>query len=149
MLKRISSAGTFFFKFVMPGAFISFFCLMLVIGLIKDIRLAIFSLFGLGVVFGLSNFMQLKVIIVNDKNLYVSNYFKKITIPLTEVAYIKKWDWGKGYVVWIIHFTHDTKFGREVIFSPIPDHTLPERGTAEDLIKRIPARWVLARHNND
>jgi len=151
MLKRISSAGTFFFKFVVPGTIISLFSLGLILSLTKNIGFAILALCGLAAeIFSeRATFMRLKVVIVNDTNLYVSNYFKRITIPLNEVAYIEKSDWGKGYVVWIIHFTHDTEFGREIIFSPIPDHTLPDRGNAEDLIKNIPARWVLPKLNGN
>jgi hypothetical protein len=149
MVKRISSGGTFFKKFLFPSIFLISGTFVFTFALLNlrswGAGPLIFTLFWLMMILAfISNdrYLRIKLVSIDQSYLHISNYIKSITVPLSDVVYIEKRDLGnRGWsvFVWVIHLRTETVFGREIMFSPVPDHKLPDRGGAEDLVKNIPA----------
>lgn len=60
---------------------------------------------------------RLTVVSVLDDTLIISDYFKEIRVPLSDVFDVKEMRWMQPY--WItIHFRKSTEFGETVMFVP-------------------------------
>ncbi|UCD75768.1 MAG: hypothetical protein JSV91_02400 [Phycisphaerales bacterium] len=77
-------------------------------------------LFGIG--FFCWQHAHLKQVAVDDHALYVSNYSRRIAVPITEIEKITENRWIGGHPVWIT-FRRPTAFGRRIMFMP-PYHGL-------------------------
>ncbi len=60
---------------------------------------------------------RLKKVRIDGSNLYVSNYLKEICVSADAVSDVTENHWLNIHPV-TIHFSHDTPFGRSVIFMP-------------------------------
>ena len=61
--------------------------------------------------------VPLKRVRTDGRNLYISNYFHEITVPLTAVGDVTENRWINIHPV-TIHFRRDTEFGRRITFMP-------------------------------
>src|SRR5262245_44081726 len=76
----------------------------------------IFLLFGLtSILFLYWGCIRLKVVSLDESFLYVSNYLKEISIPLSEVAAVRENRWLNGNLV-TIHLKSPSEFGNKIIF---------------------------------
>jgi len=126
-MRQLSSWGTGFRKFlapcIVPGIIIVHF---LVEGPRRHWNIKSFALFTdwpVAVILGgilladLFNNATLKRIRMDEKNLYVSNYFSEIKIPLTDVEDVKVNRWLNDYPI-TVTFRTRTEFGLSVKFIP-------------------------------
>ena len=60
---------------------------------------------------------RLKEVSVDDNYLYVSNYFKEIAIPLTEIYDVTENVWLQMHPV-TIHLRSPSEFGNKIVFMP-------------------------------
>lgn len=61
--------------------------------------------------------MKYKKVAVDDRFLYVSNYRKEITIPLSNIGDVTEVKWVRTRPI-TIHLKTDSEFGRKIIFTP-------------------------------
>lgn len=59
----------------------------------------------------------LKRVCVDSQNLYVSNYRREITVPLSMIASVTENRWINIHPV-TVHFLSPTEFGQEITFMP-------------------------------
>lgn len=80
-----------------------------------------------------------KSVHIDDKNLYISNYLKRIVMPLSDVVQIETQRMRNIGKVCSIYLKCNSAFGKKVKFMPTSDNTLPENaiGTADDLVNKI------------
>jgi len=119
-MQEISSRVTFLQKFILPVPLILLFVLIMEMGNPKHPNEPMPPLFiAVGVVF-LSifaawwTFPLKKVSIFGDK-MYVSNYFKEIAIPLSEITSVKGAQWTKPVRV-TVDLRDKTEFGSKITF---------------------------------
>jgi hypothetical protein len=127
--KTISSAYTFWIKFVYPTLWIpgfGFGTFILWSGLahgknggappevIKDLFAIIWVT---GTAFFLWLGIQLKRVRIDAQNLYVSQWFREITVPIREISNVTENRWINLHPV-TIHFKKVTACGRSVMFMP-------------------------------
>jgi hypothetical protein len=62
--------------------------------------------------------IQLKRVRIDGSNLYVSDWFHEMVIPMAEIADVKEHKWIKGHPI-IILFKRPTACGKSVMFLPI------------------------------
>lgn len=125
MKRRLSSLQTFLAKFVYPGVFVIFsgFTLFNVITQKAFNDKLFFSLwFSLLYWFAFFAFVYwicipLKSVSVDDKFLYVSNFRKEISIPLSEIHDITEIVWINVHPV-KIHLKSPSEFGDKIVFMP-------------------------------
>ena len=126
--ETLSSAQTFFAKFVAP---------VILIGIFAAVTVSLFVapgswrdappdpvvkwLFPAGAVVAAGLYWAfsagLKVVRMDDTALYISNYREEIVVPLATVADVTEHKWIKGHPV-TVHFHSDTAFGEQVTFLP-------------------------------
>ena len=129
-LHTLSSAQTFVMKFIFPimwiGGFtiatLSFFVLPRSWnsgGVPPDPQMKWFFLLAtvIGTAFISWLCVPLKRVQMDARALYVSNYFRDVVVPLTNVADVTENRWINIHPV-TIHFHTDTEFGPHVTFMP-------------------------------
>ena len=100
-MERISSNGTLFIKLFLPLFWAVFFGLFTIVifaynsayyGTIPGLpfRIGTFLFYAAGLTFLYFTFFQLKRVEVNNKQLYVTDYFKHVKYPLKEVAHFEE-----------------------------------------------------------
>lgn len=126
MKRQLSSNGTFFAKIVMPcAAIVSLSGVTLGIffgmGGEKPLPLSLkFMFLALPVVAAAILYwtvMKYMAVSVADNFLYVSNYMKEISIPLSNVGDVTEIVWLRGHPV-TIHLKTDSEFGKKITFMP-------------------------------
>ena len=129
--QTISSAQTFFLKFVFPVVWIGGFAaatLSLFLGPHSwtgsdggppEASLKWLFLFGtlVGTIFIWWACVRLKRVRMDEEALYISNYSAEIVVPLANVAEVTENRWVDSHPV-TIHFHSDTSFGSQVTFMP-------------------------------
>jgi hypothetical protein len=127
--QTISSASTFWMKFVFPplwiagfgfGAFILWFGLARgKLGELPPIGLKYtFAIVWVaGTTFVLWIALRIKRIQIDETHLYVSTGFKEIAIPIMEIAAVKELRWIRGHPI-TIRFKNLTACGTSVMFLP-------------------------------
>jgi hypothetical protein len=70
-----------------------------------------------GTLFILYTCAGLKRVKTDDRNLYISNYLREITVQLTQIQNVTEIKWINIHPV-TIHFRGDTAFGSRVTFMP-------------------------------
>jgi len=118
--RRLSSLQTFTNKYILPALwpFVCGFSLK-VLPEVWDYS----SLFGLimigfwsGSSYGIYwNALKLKRVRVDYQNLYVSNYFKEISIPLSEILDVRQTRWANPIC---IQLRSPSEFGDKILFMP-------------------------------
>jgi hypothetical protein len=126
--ERLSSLWTIFYKFVFPPLWVGGFTLGAG-SLWVSLFLAKSDGPPLGVAFGATTVLlavsayiywsccRLKRVRIDSRNLFISNYFHEIQVPLAEVEDVTEWRWDNTHPV-TIHFIRPTEFGNKVIFMP-------------------------------
>jgi len=61
--------------------------------------------------------LRLKVISIDDRNIYILNYTKEISIPLSEILNVTQNRWQRGEHV-TIHLQSQSEFGCKIRFLP-------------------------------
>ena len=61
--------------------------------------------------------IRLKEVSVDDSFLYVSNYLKEVSIPLSEIYDVTESSWVNYHPV-TIHLKSPSEFGDEIVFMP-------------------------------
>jgi hypothetical protein len=123
LLRQISSSLTAFHKFFLPGIFI-----------LSLVNLGIMALRGdsfavppdmpfwllplIAIAFLLSSVWMswpLKIVKIDDNNLYVSNYQKELTIPIAEISKVTEFIFSEPRRI-TIHLKTSTDFGQKIVF---------------------------------
>jgi len=129
--QTLSSAQTFFMKFVFPVVWIGGFAaatLSLFLsphswtgtgGGLPEASMKWFFLFAtlVGTIFIWWACVRLKRVRMDGEALYISNYSTEIVVPLANVAEVTENRWVNSHPV-TIHFHSDTGFGSHVMFMP-------------------------------
>ena len=117
MKKRLSTSLTFFWKFVIPSVFFSFFGISFLMMVTKIsvgmIFLVIPFLFCLLIYFQLG---KLKRVHIDDDFLYVNNFRQSIKIPLKEISGIYENIFFDPRII-TVEFKNETEFGRSIKFA--------------------------------
>ena len=125
MRRKLSSQMTFLLKFIFPVIWVPFFGLstfwIVIVGL-QDTQVLLPALgfvfaWIAGSAFLYWSCIRLKEVSVNDRQLYVSNYRKEITIPLTEISDVTENVWLNIHPV-TIHLSSPSEFGSKIVFMP-------------------------------
>lgn len=121
-LRRISSAFTFPYKYLLPAVY--------AIGLIvfffwpgtrfptgDRMWMWFFPLVIAAVVLTLIGFWPIKRVLIdeNSRRLYVSNYRREIAIPFSEIADVTEFKLSDPRRI-TIHLRNETEFGKKIIF---------------------------------
>lgn len=121
MTRTISSAQTFFTKFVLPGLWIPIFGGAVVVawmGLMPpEIKAAILLAWLVGATIMWRTCARLKRVRLGDGTLYISNYFREIRAPLAEIEEVTENRWTNIHPV-TVRFRHETDFGSLITFMP-------------------------------
>ena len=147
--QNVSSSTTLFLKFALPISWIIFFgsltgALWLNdIGPVMGIPLAtfriVFTLFfltGVGLLYWMV--IRLKRVEMSRQFLYVTNYFKNVRYPFSQVKKLEEKDYFFFKSI-VIHFKEPGYFGKKVTF--IPSRTSFDRFLAEhpEVVKQLPS----------
>jgi hypothetical protein len=126
---RVSSNWTWIQRFIFPAVWI-LICIPFAASLFRSylhneggtslsviakMNFLLSGIFGLGAVLSIRNY-RLKVVYLIDGSLEISNYFRKIEVPLSEIADVREHKWIAGRIV--ITFKTKNYFGKEVWFIP-------------------------------
>jgi expansin (peptidoglycan-binding protein) len=125
----LSSAQTLLMKLVFPTLWISMFglgTLALWANVLRShgdqappdaMKWSFLAAWIVGTFFILKLCAGLKRIKVDSRHLYISNYLREITVPLTQIENVTENSWINIHPV-TIHFRGDTEFGQRVTFMP-------------------------------
>ncbi len=122
--RELSSKQTFLLKILLPVFFITTFTVM-TLGMVFRFRtvefLPLFIMFPVMIMVGTAamyfTVMRYKKVAVDDKSLYVSNYRKEITIPVSNIGDVTEIKWVRTRPI-TIHLKTDSEFGRKIVFTP-------------------------------
>ncbi len=127
--RTLSSAQTFWMKFVFPTIWISMFglgTLALFLGAFRgpgnspppeSMKWGFLAAWIAGTIFIYWGCARLKRVRIEDSAIYVSNYLKEIRIPLDAVADVTENRWINIHPV-TIHLRASTEFGDRITFMP-------------------------------
>jgi len=124
MKRRLSSLQTFLMKVIFPGLWIPLFGmapLMMFLGLAQGPdappKWLFLFIWLVGSAFIYWGCVRLKEVSVDAEFLYVSNYIKEITIPLSEIFDVTENLWLNIHPV-TIHLKSPSEFGDKIVFMP-------------------------------
>lgn len=129
MLKTLSSVQTFFMKMLFPPVWIlgfGFVTLNLWLGDMQGktgalpsdaMRWKFLGAWIIGTGFILWACTGLKRVRADSDNLYVSNYFREISVPLVMITDVTENRWVSIHPV-MVHFRSVTTFGQKITFMP-------------------------------
>lgn len=122
MKRTISSAQTFIAKFIAPILFI-----IVLISLLSDFYKSPKNLISLPFPFLIFIFLciafsfwfsgKMKKVSIDGQNLYISNYLKEISVPLSDIYDVTEIVWLNGHPV-TIHLKNPTELGSKILFMP-------------------------------
>jgi len=127
--RTLSSASTFLAKFVLPAVWITGFgfgTVQLWLGNLVDghnalppsqMKFVFLGVFVLGTSFILWTSAGLKRVRMDERQLYVSNYFREISVPFGEIIDVTQNRWINSRPI-PIHFRDATAFGGKATFVP-------------------------------
>ena len=114
--RQISSKWTAYYTFVFPAIWILFFLYVgFSVGWPQGLIFIPIMIFGLLISHVIGG--RLRVVHVDDRFLYVSNYREEIQIPLSDVNEIKEDSWINIHPV-ILHLSTPSSFGTQIRFMP-------------------------------
>jgi hypothetical protein len=123
-LRTLSSAQTFWIKFVIPGLWTPLFGAgMLALWPVARAKLPpylpwFFLLAWLaGIVFSVWIYAGLKRVRMDQDTLYISNFLREIAVPLSEVDSVTEKRWIRSHPVTIV-LRHPTELGDKITFLP-------------------------------
>ena len=119
--RTISSAQTFFTKFVLPGLWIPIFGGVVVaawLGLLPpEMKVAGLLAWLVGATIMWRTCARLKRVRLGDGALYISNYSIEIRVPVSEIEEVTENRWINIHPV-TIRFRNETEFGSRITFMP-------------------------------
>ena len=127
--RTLSSAWTFWGKFIFPAVWIlgfGFGTLQLWLGNLVDgnsalppsqIKFVFLGVWILGTTFTLWTGAGLKRVRMDERQLHVSNYFREIHVPFSEITDVRQNRWINSRPI-TIYFRDATEFGGKVTFMP-------------------------------
>jgi len=118
-MKVVSSASTFLFKYVFPGVYVLAVVAVLYVVTLKDSEIGLVLLIPVLLAFAflvLTVGQYKKVSIVGD-HIVVSNYYKSVYIPASELSRFVGNRWISSRHVCLV-FKHKTAFGSKILFTP-------------------------------
>lgn len=124
MKQRLSSLQTFLMKIILPIIWITSFGIGVINSFIgKDMGsdmppktfFLIFWILGIAFLYWIC--IRLKTVSVDGNFLYVSNYIKEISIPLSDISDVTENRWINIHPV-KIHLKTPSEFGETIIFMP-------------------------------
>jgi hypothetical protein len=124
MRRQLSARLTILAKIIMPGLWIfvwSLTTLMMFIGLDERTQSPGFLFFGVGfasIVILYFTVMKYMKVAIDDRFLYVSNYLKEVSIPLSNIQDVTEIIWLRGHPV-TIHLKTPSEFGSKITFMPM------------------------------
>jgi len=121
---RLSSNLTLFFKVFLPTFWIVFFGSMTVAIIISEGRsilpldhtteiIVVLSFFLIFLALQYFTIMRLKRVEIDQKHLFVSNYFNSYRYPLSDIAEVRKINFGIFNLLRIV-FKNNTRFGNKI-----------------------------------
>lgn len=121
MRKVISSPFTFIFKFIFPGGWVAMGLSDLARGPSGAEGLFVCLWLGLGLLFFRRVMFPLKKVSVGDGSLRVSNFWREVEVPLSEIEHVEAV--GLGCIGWtlpsvIVELKAASAFGRRIRFIP-------------------------------
>ncbi len=122
MTTRLSSLQTFPIKFIFPPLWIGLFGFGALVSLFAqrgDLRasLVMFLMWIAGSAFIYWSCIRLKKVSVDNHFLYVSNYLKEISVPLSDIGDVTEIVWLNSHPV-TVHLKFATEFGDKIVFMP-------------------------------
>ena len=118
MKRNISSSFTFFHKYIFPSVWTGGFgyaTLRLILS--EDEECILFLMLWIIGSFLWVFCIRLKKVVIDDKYLYISNYFKTIKVPLSEIESVVENVFISTHPIWIC-FKNKTGFGYKIMFMP-------------------------------
>ena len=127
--RMLSSAQTFWMKFVFPTIWISMFGLGTVAMLLgafrgtdntappEAMKWSFLAVWIVGTAFIYWGCARLKRVRIDESAIYVSNYLKEIRIPFDDIAHVTENRWINIHPV-TVHFRSATAFGDRIVFMP-------------------------------
>jgi hypothetical protein len=124
MKRRLSSLQTILMKFLLPGIWIPLFGTGALTMFFRPVqspddppKWVFLFIWIAGSVFICWGSVRFKEVSVDEEYLYVSNYIKEITIPLTEIRDVTENRWLNTHPV-TIHLKSPSEFGDKILFMP-------------------------------
>ena len=123
MRRRLSSLQTFLLKFIYPLFWPPFFVVggRMFLPEVRDQSPLFFwtmlFVWSTATFFVYWNAMRLKRVYVDDQFLYVSNYFKEISISLSEILDVRQAQWGNNQPI-SVRLKSPSEFGDKIVFMP-------------------------------
>jgi len=122
MVRELSSLQTFFLKFIFAPIWIGLFGVGALVSLFNNRGdphgYLIMPLMWIVVsAFVYWSCMRLKKVSVDDHNLYISNYLKEISVPVSYISNVTENRWINSHPV-TIHLQFSTEFGDSIVFMP-------------------------------
>ena len=121
MVRQLSSRQTFFGKFIFAPAWIGGFGFEVLrsysgAGAPKaNLTILLFWIAGSAFIYW--SCIRLKKVSVDDHYLYVSNYLKEISVPLSHITAVTEHRWINSHPV-TVYFQFSTEFGDRIVFMP-------------------------------
>jgi hypothetical protein len=127
--RTLSSAWTFWLKFIFPAVWIPVFGLVTIqlwLGNLvggnnalppPQMKFMFFGAWVLGTTFILWASAGLKRVRIDERQLYVSNYIREICVPFGEITDVRQNRWLNSRPI-TIHFRDATEFGGKATFMP-------------------------------
>ncbi|MGA7993825.1 MAG: hypothetical protein WCA28_02820 [Bradyrhizobium sp.] len=127
--KTLSSAWTFWMKFIFPPVWILSFgiiAILLSFGGLNDggnampppqMKFAFLGVWIVGTTLILWFSAGLKRVRMDDRQLYVSNYLREISVPFSEIIDVRQTRWINSRPI-TIYFRDATEFGGKATFMP-------------------------------
>jgi hypothetical protein len=115
--RTLSSAWTFWIKYVFPALWISGFGLATILTPDQQNKIVFLVAWSLGTTFILWANAGLKRVRMDERQLYVSNYFQELHIPFSAITDVKQNRWINSRPI-TIYFRDATQFGDRVTFMP-------------------------------
>jgi len=119
MKRRLSSLQTALVKFIYPALWILFGLgpLMSFFGADTPLKWIFLVVWVGGFAFSYWSCVRLKKVSIDDDFLYVSNFIKEISIPLSEIYDVTENVWFSIHPV-TIHLRSQSEFGDKIVFMP-------------------------------
>ncbi|SNT06203.1 hypothetical protein SAMN05421640_2217 [Ekhidna lutea] len=125
MKKLISSELTLTFKIFFPTVFggpLIYLTIIFVDFQYYELVIVTSSLLGTVIIIFYSALLRLKSVSMDDQNFYISNHFRHIIVPITDLDKVThSWLWNIQPVT--MHFNKKTEFGTSIKFMPEIDLT--------------------------
>ncbi len=115
--RTLSSAWTFWMKYVFPVVWISGFGSATILTAAPQNKIVFLVAWSLGTIFILWANAGLKRVRIDERQLHVSNYSREICVPFSAIADVRQNRWINSRPI-TIYFRDATPFGDQVTFMP-------------------------------